>query len=594
MNWAHYLLQVNIYLVVFYGFYKLLLDKETYFVLNRVYLVSAGLLSLAIPFLRFEWFTTQPVAQPVYAGVDQFSELVTQVTVITEDVPDQFNPASLLVVLYFSGMLFFLLKFGYQLYRVRRLILKNGKGAAFSFFNRQVVDGQLPGAETISKHEEIHIRQLHSADVLFFEILGILTWFNPVIYFYKSTIKNIHEYLADEEAAQFQGNKDQYAILLMSNAMGVPSSTLINSFFNQSLLKKRIYMLYKQRSRKVAMLKYGLFVPLFAITLVASSATIRNNKQIKELTSDIPLENSLEAVKEVVQQATALPAMVTDKKTAAKSADQSETSLAIAQDWTLFYNFVKQSVRYPSSARTANVQGTSLIKFSIKNGEVEDAGVVSKLGSGCDTEVMRTILAYRNFKTISDGKYLVPVSFSIEGGTAPAKSEPAARKPAGYTLLNTIVVKTYPAQDIPGRGIELSDVVIRPDESGKVYDFVSLDTQPNFPGGMDQFYNYVQKSIRYPLEARDTKLEGKVFLSFVVEVDGQLTNIKVERRLGGGTDEEAVRVLEESPRWIPGAQGGQKVRVKYNMPISFALTPPGSGYERSGRRPQRHPSFIHC
>ncbi|RYE26671.1 MAG: hypothetical protein EOP48_35010 [Sphingobacteriales bacterium] len=112
-------------------------------------------------------------------------------------------------------------------------------GAAFSFLGSQFIDEQLPGSKTISRHEETHIRQLHSADVLFFEVLGVLIWFNPVIYFYKSTIKRIHEYLADDVAARFQGDKDQYAILLMSNALGVTPHDLTNGFFNQKILKKK-------------------------------------------------------------------------------------------------------------------------------------------------------------------------------------------------------------------------------------------------------------------------------------------------------------------------------------------------------------------
>ncbi|WP_276091192.1 energy transducer TonB [Pedobacter sp. JY14-1] len=109
-------------------------------------------------------------------------------------------------------------------------------------------------------------------------------------------------------------------------------------------------------------------------------------------------------------------------------------------------------------------------------------------------------------------------------------------------------------------------------EDTKVYDFVSLESQPTFPGGMDKFYAYVQRAVKYPAMAQENNIQGKVFLSFVVEKDGSLTDIKVERKLGGGTDEEAIRVLKASPRWIPGIQNGKKVRVKYNIPISFTLS----------------------
>ncbi len=108
-------------------------------------------------------------------------------------------------------------------------------------------------------------------------------------------------------------------------------------------------------------------------------------------------------------------------------------------------------------------------------------------------------------------------------------------------------------------------------EDTKVYDFVSLEQQPTFPGGMDKFYAYLRKAVKYPAMAQENNIQGKVFLSFVVEKDGSLTDIKVERKLGGGTDEEAVRVLRASPKWIPGVQNSKKVRVKYNIPISFTL-----------------------
>jgi len=579
MNWAHYIIQVNIYLVVFYGFYKLLLDKETYFTLNRIYLIAAGSLSLAIPFLRFEWFAEQPVAQPVYVGAAQINELVTQV-VIAPETPDRLNLGTLLVALYLLGVFLFLLKLIYQLYAIRRIIQKNGIGEAFSFFRRQFVDDQLPGSQTISKHEEIHTRQLHSADVLFFEILATLTWFNPVVYFYKSTIKNIHEYLADEEAAQFQGNKDQYAMLLMSNALGVPPSTLINGFFNKPLLKKRIYMLYKQRSKKVAILKYGLFVPLFAITLVASSATIRNNEQIKDIANEIPIEKPLEvvkeAVKEVVQKAVTTASAEKKQagvKTPVDNELQTETTATNRfADWAPFYQFMSKTIKYPATAREASVQGTTAVKFTVRDGMIEGVGVASKsLGSGLDAEVMRAILAYKDFKGIEDGDYLIAVAFSLDSSSEPAKVEPDITLP-GHKALSKIYIRGYQKKPpINQKANELYEVNVKSDDSGKIYDFVSLEAQPSFPGGMDQFYAYVQRSVKYPQEAKDQKIEGKVFLSFVVETDGTLSDIKVERKLGAGTDEEAIRVIEESPRWIPGVQNGQKVRVKYNIPISFSL-----------------------
>lgn len=108
-------------------------------------------------------------------------------------------------------------------------------------------------------------------------------------------------------------------------------------------------------------------------------------------------------------------------------------------------------------------------------------------------------------------------------------------------------------------------------EDNTVYENISIEAQPAFPGGMDKFYAYLRKSVKYPPVAAENNIQGKVFLSFVVEKNGELTDIKVDRKLGGGTDEEAIRVLKASPRWTPGIQNGNPVRVKYNIPISFAL-----------------------
>ena len=106
----------------------------------------------------------------------------------------------------------------------------------------------------------------------------------------------------------------------------------------------------------------------------------------------------------------------------------------------------------------------------------------------------------------------------------------------------------------------------------QVYEIMTLEVQPSFPGGMDKFYNYLNKSIKYPPMAAEANIQGKVFVSFVVEKDGSLTDIHIIRNLGGGTDEEAVRVLKASPPWLPGIQNGRQVRVKYNIPISFKLS----------------------
>ncbi|MEE4178560.1 MAG: M56 family metallopeptidase [Bacteroides sp.] len=101
--------------------------------------------------------------------------------------------------------------------------------------------------------------------------------------------------------------------------------------------------------------------------------------------------------------------------------------------------------------------------------------------------------------------------------------------------------------------------------------FTVVEDQPRFPGGEEARVQYMVENLRYPEEARDDGIQGTVFVTFVVEEDGNITGVKVLRGIGGGCDEEAVRVVKNMPTWTPGRQRGQNVRVQYNMPIRFVL-----------------------
>ena len=101
--------------------------------------------------------------------------------------------------------------------------------------------------------------------------------------------------------------------------------------------------------------------------------------------------------------------------------------------------------------------------------------------------------------------------------------------------------------------------------------FTIVEEMPDFPGGMQKLADYLAKNIKYPQMARESGIQGRVFINFVIEPDGSVSNIKVLRSLGGGCDEEAVRVVKSMPKWKPGKQRGKPVRVSYNLPVNFKL-----------------------
>lgn len=557
MSWAHYLLLANIYLVIFYVFYKALLDKETYFVLNRVYLICSGLFALLIPFLQIDWFSKQEIIQPVYVQVTQFTEMMIIAPIVQEQ--QSFNWGKLVGAVYVLGVIFFIVRFVFQLFAVNRLLKGAKNGVALSFWNKKVVSADLPQPAIVHHHEDVHIKQLHTFDILFFELLNIITWFNPVVYFYKKSVKDIHEFLADEAAAKFEGDKESYAMLLLNQTFRVESNALTNEFFKQSMIKKRIFMLYKERSRKTAILKYGVFVPLLGAALLLSSASIKKNPQILAVANEIPIEN----VKATVVEALALPTQPKAKSSALVTVVKATpTELANADDVRKFYHYLGNTIKYPSTAVENKTQGNLIVSFTVTNSKVIDIVVDPKLGYGTDEEVYVALAKYTG-TDISNGKYSMRIEFRLQDVFTPLVNESAVNK-KGFKSLSTITIMGY-AKTI---------TAVSPADNNSdntVYSFVSMDTPPSYPGGIAKFYQFLMSTIKYPKLAVENNIQGNVFVSFTVEKDGSLSDIKIDRKLGYGTDEEAVRVLGLSKKWNPGIQNGKLVRVKYNIPIRFAL-----------------------
>jgi len=101
--------------------------------------------------------------------------------------------------------------------------------------------------------------------------------------------------------------------------------------------------------------------------------------------------------------------------------------------------------------------------------------------------------------------------------------------------------------------------------------FVVVEQMPRFPGGQAALMKYLATHIKYPELAKESGIQGRVFINFVVEPDGHIDHVKVLRGIGGGCDEEAVRVVKNMPKWIPGKQRGKPVRVSFNLPVKFTL-----------------------
>jgi len=515
MNWWHYLLLANLYLALFYGFYLLLLRKETYFMLNRIYLVSAAMLSFFIPMMQSEWvknlFITQKVQQTIYYIDPGF---VYQVS----PAESGFTISQFFTVVYWLVSMLLLARLIYRFVKLKRYMQTDKTGNAFSFFGNIKVDENLPQKEIIHQHELVHVIQLHSADVLLFEALTILNWFNPVIYFYRKSIKHNHEFIADRNAINFGVDKSDYALLLLSQTMNVQPNHLVNSFFNQSLLKQRIMMLQKKPSKRSALLKYGLSAPLFILMLIFTSATVSEQKTIRQISSQI---NSDAPVKEVAQeignQLNSLP--------------QPPDSIVIV----------------PLKGKVVNVHGKPLADVKV-------------------------FYDKKNLNTVTDADGDFSFSDYTAGDLVNFKYPDSSIYVTTFTnTKGKLQIVVF--QDM--RSAMANSIKVDQPTSPDVVSFAAVEKLPSFPGGEEAFSKFLASHIHYPKIAKDQKMQGRVFISFIVEKDGKLNDIKVLRDIGGGCGPEAIRVLSESPNWNPGMQNGKPVRVAYTMPINFSLANDG-------------------
>ena len=121
------------------------------------------------------------------------------------------------------------------------------------------------------------------------------------------------------------------------------------------------------------------------------------------------------------------------------------------------------------------------------------------------------------------------------------------------------VIEEYVAPEVEEEDIQEAEI------------FTIVEEMPEFPGGMTKLAEYLAKNIKYPQMARESGIQGRVFVQFVVEPDGSVSNVNVMRSLGGGCDEEAMRVVKSMPKWKPGKQRGKPVRVSYILPVNFKL-----------------------
>lgn len=297
-----YLLKSTAILAIFYLFYKIFLQNETFFKSIRTYFLIGIISAFALPSIVItKYVEVSPVIFP--NGVT-FTESSTLAPL------DTINWFQVIMIVYLTGVVFFAIRFMAQLSsliwflythsKLKRdkyvLVETTKKIAPFSFFNYIVYNGDdydQKELEQIFAHEKVHVDQLHSIDILLVQCIAVLNWFNPFIWLYHKEMQKNLEFTADESAQNIAREKKKYQYLLLKTISPSYKMALASNFYN-SLIKKRIDMLHKNRSNKNNQVKFALIIPaLLAFVFIFNTEVIAQNKTAKK---EITVEKNIQFI----------------------------------------------------------------------------------------------------------------------------------------------------------------------------------------------------------------------------------------------------------------------------------------------------------
>ncbi len=415
-----YIVKVNLSLAVFYLLYVLLFRKDTFIKLRRYYFLSAIIFSLSYPLFTVSAlgslidFSVPPSQQETSVFIGELS----MESMLVEDSV-QTTPSITLIeamgAIMLTGILFFIFRILWQLLSIIRIKWRSEKKqrygytvyhlqdeiTPFSFFNWIFVHLETHTEEELKQillHEQTHVSQCHSLDVILAEMLCIAFWYNPIVWFMKRDIAINLEYLADNAVLQKGVDTHKYQCNLLQMNYPETAVQLINNF-NVSQLKQRIIMMNSKKSPLRKLAKYLIVLPLALLLITANSVYVLQNepeKEIKPPQEQDPLMNESKSNDEV-----ATPNYQYIKK---------------------MLTFIESEMKYPKIAKENGIQGRVLASFTIeKDGSVTNPKIKEGVDPSLDKEAIRIINAMPKWiPFMQDGEparseYTLPFIFDLEG-----------------------------------------------------------------------------------------------------------------------------------------------------------------------------------
>lgn len=600
-----YLLKVNVAFVLFYAFYRLFFYKDTFFKLRRAILLAFFGLALFYPLLNIQdWVRQQePIADVIY----MYSAMLPEATAKADAAASVDWYGWLLGSLGFIywGIVAFLCgRFLVQLSSIlwlahtsERVVihetpvyaLRKAAGP-FSFFRMVFLHPESHSdkeTDEILTHECTHVSQWHSIDVILSEMMCMACWFNPFVWLLKREVRHNLEYLADNTVIQSGYDSKSYQYHLLGLAHHQSVTTLYNSF-NVLHLKNRIMMMNKKRSPGIVRTKYLIFIPLVGILMLLSNIEAVARLTVR-LANEATVSNAMVTATGILVDETGQPLIgasvvvkggkertITDRKGA--------FSLEVPANAILRCSY---QGRESQEVLAADMTNNTHLSLSSKSREMNEQvfTVVEKMPSfpGGDAELLKYIATNIKYpKESQDNGEQGRVICSFIVGRDGSVNNPEVLR--GVTpLLNeeaVRVINTMPRWN-PGmqRGkavavkytVPITFRLKSPVEETKEETLTVVDVMPQYPGGDHELLKFIAQSIKYPTDAQEAGVQGRVICSFVVDKKGNIVEPKIIRGIDPSLDAEALRVIGMMPRWTPGRQDGKAVRVLYTVPITFRL-----------------------
>lgn len=527
--------------LLFLLLYDFVLKKETFFRWNRGYLLTTTLLSLLLPLIEISSFETQ-IPEPLVVQLPEIiltAEAEPAKAIVSPNL-QMFSTSSygiwqsitwvgwLLIVGMCVNVFLLLWKF-YRLHLIGTNAAQRWDGAVlvcripnssqlFSFWNRLYVGDNISteAYAHLVKHEMVHIRQRHSLDMLFFELLRVLFWFNPLVYIYQNRMRELHEFLADAVVEKQEMKK--HFQLLLSSFFGVEKLSFVHTFYNNNLIKKRIAMLKKQKSKPNQLWKYLTVIPTIFLVLFLNAC-----------------EQEME------------------------SKEQHDTTVALQE-------------KYPDTSFEYDTYGNlQLIRLSSDSEDFKARNDLDELAA------QNNLTKFITFGVGTKSAVFILVEYEKP---STKKNLNAYKKLEDKNVYFRTDIPKIKTKDGVVVSIEKEEVVGSNKNSSVGVPFAVIDEAPVFPGCegasdlkkcfIEKTKNHIRKHFNYPAKAKTQGIQGRVAIMFTIARDGTIKNIR-KRGPHELLEAEAVRIIKRLPKMKPGRHNGNAVSVPFSVPITFKI-----------------------